>query len=59
MQCPKCGHTMHKAGFCWSGGHKVQRFRCQKCGSTTTKPEAVKDKPEVIIEGGTRWLSQL
>jgi transposase-like protein len=34
---PKCGTPMHKAGFTWSGRNHVQRWRCSKCGKTTTK----------------------
>jgi rubrerythrin len=34
---PKCATLMHKAGFIWSGREKVQRWRCPKCGRTTTK----------------------
>jgi transposase-like protein len=39
MNCPKCNHAMHKAGMVWSGSHKVQRYRCQRCGATTTKKD--------------------
>uniref|UniRef100_A0A6M3KBS0 Putative transposase n=1 Tax=viral metagenome TaxID=1070528 RepID=A0A6M3KBS0_9ZZZZ len=35
--CPNCKIVMHKAGFGWSGRKKVQRYRCQGCGYTTTK----------------------
>jgi len=35
-----CGQPMHKAGKCWSGYNKVQRWKCQRCGRTTTKPKA-------------------
>jgi len=37
MNCPNCQAKMHKAGFAWSGHNKVQRFKCPKCGTTTTK----------------------
>ena len=37
MNCSNCKTKMHKAGMAWSGTHKVQRYRCQKCGTTTTK----------------------
>lgn len=33
----KCGKLMGKAGLATSGTHKVQRYRCSKCGATTTK----------------------
>lgn len=29
---------MGRAGLAISGTHKVQRYRCSKCGTTTTKP---------------------
>ena len=41
MICPRlnCKSTrMCKAGMIWSGKHKVQRYRCLACGSTTTIP---------------------
>jgi transposase-like protein len=37
MFCPDCKIKMGKAGFAWSGKNKVQRYRCNKCGKTTTK----------------------
>jgi transposase-like protein len=37
MNCPDCKVTMGKAGKAWSGKTKVQRWRCNKCGKTTTK----------------------
>jgi transposase-like protein len=37
---PKCCNVeMGKAGWIWSGKHKTQRWRCNKCGRTTTKKE--------------------
>ncbi len=36
-KCEDCGHHMHHAGFAWSGKNKIPRWRCQKCGHTTTK----------------------
>ena len=33
-----CGQVMHKAGWSWSGHNKVQRWKCQRCGRTTTIP---------------------
>lgn len=35
--CPDCLKPMGKAGYVWSGKNKVQRFRCNGCGKTTTK----------------------
>jgi transposase-like protein len=37
-----CGNRMAKAGFAWSGKNKVQRWRCNQCGATTSKKEASK-----------------
>ncbi|KKN71836.1 hypothetical protein LCGC14_0416900 [marine sediment metagenome] len=37
MNCPDCKTSMHKNGKVWSGKKKVQRFRCPKCGRTTTR----------------------
>lgn len=42
MDCPKCGHKMHKFGFVWSGSNRVQRWQCQKCGATTIKKQEEK-----------------
>lgn len=35
--CPDCKIEMHKAGKVWSGKKKIQRYRCNRCGRTTTK----------------------
>lgn len=48
--CPDCGGPMHRAGRPWSGRHKVQRYKCPKCGGTTVK-QPVSGKPE---EGAPR-----
>lgn len=38
-KCPDCKTEMHKAGLVWSGKHKVQRFKCNKCGRSTIKKD--------------------
>ena len=35
--CPECKIEMHKAGFQFSGRHKVQRYKCNKCGYAATE----------------------
>ena len=35
--CPKCTKPMGKAGYALSGFNKVQRYRCFRCGVTTTR----------------------
>jgi len=35
--CPECKIKMHKAGFQFSGRHKVQRYKCNKCGYAATE----------------------
>jgi transposase-like protein len=35
--CLECNQKMHKSGYIWSGRHKVQRYKCNKCGRTTVK----------------------
>jgi len=44
MNCPECKtKKMFKAGFVWSGRHKVQRFKCGSCGRTCAKIEKTGD----------------
>lgn len=42
-KCPGCETSMHKAGKVWSGKNRVQRYRCNKCGRTTTKKEKLNE----------------
>lgn len=37
MICPKCNVEMGGSGTIWSGGHKIPRWRCSKCGKTKAK----------------------
>lgn len=57
MNCPKCCTTMHKAGFVWSGSNHVQRWRCPKCGATTSKKQdkAEPPKPQLLSECNGVW----
>jgi transposase-like protein len=36
--CPKCQTPMCKGGKPLSGTRRVQRYKCSKCGATTTNP---------------------
>ena len=35
--CPGCKVEMHKAGTQFSGRHRVQRYKCNKCGYAATE----------------------
>ena len=35
--CPECKIEMHKAGTQFSGRHRVQRYKCNKCGYAATE----------------------
>ena len=53
MICPKCGRVgMAKSGMGWSGHNKIQRYKCQGCGSVKTAGNVPYGTQTVPGEGG-------
>ena len=55
--CPECGSTVFvKSGYAIKERQRIQRYRCNKCLRTFTKPKWTRGKSKQVLNNTTEVL---